>query len=404
MKKSLILILCLVLLLSLVPVSGAESIDTKKNEAESLKEELDQIKEQKKEVEKQEDEVKSDLYSVIAKKENLEAQISKTESDIEKTKKEIVIIEKDLKVATARIDKQKEDFGQRVAAMYTTQNDGFFEIILKSTSISDFLNRLDYQRTINEQDQMALEALRKEHQKFKSLEQKAKEKHKSLELLSEQQKADKEELVAVEKELEARAAELEAEKESIQASIDQKENDLVQLESLISSLEQEAIERARAHEEEQRRQQGSDSGDSNTSVDPGNVTVSNSGWVWPVPTSHYISSPFGYREEPIAGLGTFHKGMDIADDVGNNILAVQGGVVIYSGWMEGYGNTVMIQHSNGISTLYGHCSAIYVAEGQYVEQGSVIAAIGNTGWSTGPHLHIGFFVDGGWVDPALYLY
>lgn len=113
--------------------------------------------------------------------------------------------------------------------------------------------------------------------------------------------------------------------------------------------------------------------------------VSSSGFIWPVPSVHTISSSYGYREG-----GEFHTGIDIADGdcYGATIVASKGGTVEWAGYDDsGYGNYVIIDHGDGYKTLYGHCSSVYVSQGQQVSQGQSICAIGSTGQSTGNHLH-----------------
>ena len=113
--------------------------------------------------------------------------------------------------------------------------------------------------------------------------------------------------------------------------------------------------------------------------------VSSSGFIWPVPSVHTISSSYGYREG-----GEFHTGIDIADGdcYGATIVASKGGTVEWAGYDDsGYGNYVIIDHGDGYKTLYGHCSSVYVSQGQQVSQGQSICGIGSTGQSTGNHLH-----------------
>ena len=114
-----------------------------------------------------------------------------------------------------------------------------------------------------------------------------------------------------------------------------------------------------------------------------------------------ITSPFGWRVHPISGEWKFHSGMDIGYEEGTAIPAMMPGTVVYSAWYDGYGYTVILEHENGDLTLYGHCSALYCNYGQYVEKGTVIAAVGSTGYSTGPHLHLEYWHNGVYADPTL---
>ena len=105
------------------------------------------------------------------------------------------------------------------------------------------------------------------------------------------------------------------------------------------------------------------------------------------PVSGSIVSGFGYRRHPILGGVRFHYGVDIAAPFGTTICAAADGVVVFAGWRRAYGNTVIIDHGNGLATLYAHCSELLVSEGAVVRQGQPIARVGSTGLATGPHLH-----------------
>ena len=123
--------------------------------------------------------------------------------------------------------------------------------------------------------------------------------------------------------------------------------------------------------------------------------------IWPV--AGPISSYYGYRTSP-GGIGsTFHEGVDIAGDYGTPISATAAGTVTKAGWVGGYGYLVEVKHADGIVTRYGHNSAVLVYEGQHVDQGSMIALMGSTGNSTGPHCHYEVRIHGEAVDPMYFL-
>lgn len=120
--------------------------------------------------------------------------------------------------------------------------------------------------------------------------------------------------------------------------------------------------------------------------------------IWP--TTGVVSSPYGLRW----GGSDFHPGMDIANDMGTPIVATADGTVEYAGWNSGgYGNMVDINHGNGIMTRYGHAEQVVVATGQTVKRGQVIAYMGSTGFSTGPHVHYEVHINGQRVNPISYL-
>lgn len=120
------------------------------------------------------------------------------------------------------------------------------------------------------------------------------------------------------------------------------------------------------------------------------------GWIWPITGGFYFSE-YGYRE------GGFHRGLDVAAPVGTPVIAAAAGTVVASGWDGGYGYCVTIEHGGGLVTRYAHASKLLVEVGQKVGQGERVILVGNTGNSTGPHLHFEVQVDGVTVNPRLYL-
>ncbi|HLW47508.1 MAG TPA: peptidoglycan DD-metalloendopeptidase family protein [bacterium] len=117
------------------------------------------------------------------------------------------------------------------------------------------------------------------------------------------------------------------------------------------------------------------------------------------PASGPIASGFGWRIDPIFHRRALHTGIDIAAPWGTPVEAAQNGTVLYEGWMTGYGKVIVLDHGGGISTVYAHLSSYAVEPGQAVVRGQVIARVGSTGWSTGPHLHFEVRQDGQPVDP-----
>ena len=173
-----------------------------------------------------------------------------------------------------------------------------------------------------------------------------------------------------------------------------------------SKYRAEAEEARRQAEAARQAQQNSQPTGTYESSDDGNyqayVPATNSGaMIWPI--TGPITSEFGWRSHPIFGGQRFHSGIDIGGDYGMPIHAAQSGVVSHAGWIDGYGNTVMIDHGGGIVTLYGHNESLAVNVGQHVNQGDVIAYCGSTGNSTGPHCHFEVRLDGEPVSPFNYL-
>jgi murein DD-endopeptidase MepM/ murein hydrolase activator NlpD len=123
--------------------------------------------------------------------------------------------------------------------------------------------------------------------------------------------------------------------------------------------------------------------------------------LWPV--QGRITGSFGERTDPFSGEGAFHRGVDISSEIGTRIIAPADGAIMFADVMNGYGRAVMVDHGNGISTLYGHLSAFAVGQGQQVHRGDTIGYVGQSGRSTGPHLHYEVRIFNTPVNPHKYL-
>lgn len=122
-----------------------------------------------------------------------------------------------------------------------------------------------------------------------------------------------------------------------------------------------------------------------------------------LPVEGPVGSGFGFRSDPINGRASLHTGLDFPADVGTPIRAAAGGIVTLAEWNAAYGNTIEIDHGNGLVTRYAHCSNFEVERGAVVRRGQLVARVGNTGRSTGAHLHFEVLVDGAPQDPARFL-
>jgi murein DD-endopeptidase MepM/ murein hydrolase activator NlpD len=125
--------------------------------------------------------------------------------------------------------------------------------------------------------------------------------------------------------------------------------------------------------------------------------------ILPLKGSTYVTSPYGYRRNPFGGRSSeFHDGVDFSCGYGTPVYATADGVVSFAGWDPGYGRKVVINHGNGIITFYGHNSRLVVGTGSHGKKGDLIAYSGNTGRSSGPHLHYGAYVNGQSINPLTF--
>ena len=218
--------------------------------------------------------------------------------------------------------------------------------------------------------------------------------------------AQKEDLEQEKTEQEEMLDEVEAQKSAVNSAIDAKTQEIASYQSQIqtASGEQSEYEKQLAEQEkllEQIENQIAAAAAAAASADDGDGGAS--GFLWPCPASHRITSSFGPRTAPVAGASTYHKGIDIGASSGSAIVASAGGRVTTATYSSSAGNYVVVSHGNGISTVYMHASALYVSVGDVVSQGDTIAAVGSTGYSTGPHLHFGVIVNGSYVNPLNYV-
>ncbi len=123
----------------------------------------------------------------------------------------------------------------------------------------------------------------------------------------------------------------------------------------------------------------------------------------PITDYPYLSSSYGWRRNPVTGRYAMHEGLDFSAPPGTPILAASGGVVLEANYQTGYGNTVEIDHGDGLITRYAHASSLLVKQGDLIERGQPVARVGSTGRSTGPHLHFEVRLAGQPLDPRLFL-
>ena len=336
--------------------------------AKSLTELQDEIEQKQEELEKGEQKEKD-----LSKKVNsLEGDIFALNEQIKISEKQLKKLKKDLKKAQAKVDKQNEDLSLRLRAMYKNGSVGFLDVLMNSNSFSEFLTNMDLVEKIYASDKDVLEELQDSHDKIEK-------KKNKVEKLTKDLKSSKQTA-------ESNMRTIEAEKQKIAAD---NEKTAAMLDDLEGEAEAEAARLAAA------AQSGQTSSSSSSSYGGG-------AFAWPVPSSHNISSGYGWRICPFHGR-EFHGAIDIAASGGAPIVASADGEVISAGWNGGFGNSIQVDHGGGLVTMYNHCSSFNASVGQKVSKGETIAFVGTTGSSTGNHLDFRVFQDGTTKDPNSYL-
>jgi murein DD-endopeptidase MepM/ murein hydrolase activator NlpD len=274
----------------------------------------------------------------------------------------------------------------RLVELYESNEVSELEILLQAQSFSDLLEQLDYFRAIGEQDKAIADTIKRLQGEMRAAKQQ-----------TAATKADVAEATAIlaEKTEEQRAARdaLLARQAALAAARDGKQGLLADVRQQRHANEED-LEAMQAASAEIAAQLAASAGASEGGGGGGGGAPSASGFIWPV--SGPVTSGYGWR------WGRMHEGIDIGAPCGTPIRAAASGTIVYAGWMDGYGNIVIIDHGGGIGTAYGHQSAIYVGGGS-VSQGQTIGAVGSTGHSTGCHLHFEVRVNGTPVDPLGYL-
>ena len=353
---------------------------------------IDSIKSDINTVEKKIDELKnarSNLQTYINQLDrqvnSLAAQISDLEDKIEEKQAEIEQKQAELEEAEAESEEQYDLMKKRIQYMYEQGSQSVLELLLESESVAEMMNRAEYAVQMSAYDRQMMEELREIRETI--AEYKA--------LLEEQQK-----------EQERLLSELEDQKKAVNKAIDAKSQEIANYQSQITTAsgEQSEYEKQLAEQEkllDQIEAQIAAAAAANGADGDGDGGAS--GFAWPCPASRRITSYFGPRKAPVKGASTYHKGIDIGALTGTSIIASAGGRVTTSQYSSSAGNYVVISHGNGISTVYMHASALYVSVGDVVAKGQTIAAVGSTGYSSGPHLHFGIIVNGSYVNPLNYV-
>lgn len=379
-------------------VVEAKTLKQLKSERQSLSQKTQQAKNALAAAQKQKVGMQQEIDALDKVVAAASEELNKSREDLEDVSNRLEESQVALEKATAEREQQFEVFGERIKFFYEKGDTGYLDIVLESKSISDMLARMQYVEDIMQYDNKLLDNLKEAEQTIKV---------KTAEIAEE--KAEVEELV---KENEAKQQELNKALDEKKAKLQAYESDEKKYQEMIASNEKASqnverlINQAAAEAAKSAKSSKSSSGGSKGSS--GGGTVYTGGKLnWPVPakaaSSSSLSSGFVNRVSPITGRREHHTGYDIPAPYGSAIVAAESGTVIYSGWMSGYGNTIMISHGGGLVTLYGHNSSLVVSKGQTVSRGQTVAKCGSTGWSTGNHCHFEVRVNGGAVSPASYL-
>jgi len=335
-------------------------------------------------VQKQQINLQTKLMQIDLRRNETQRKLDKLETQMDDTKEKAAQAQDQLDEAKDRVAKRESLLKTRVKSMYERGNVSYLDVLLGASDFGDFLTRMEGLQLILEQDTRILEDNIRDK---KTIETKKKEIDHQLVVYAgmfEEAGNLKDELDKQEKELQVVKAEMQNQEKEL---LEIKEEEEQQLLAIAREQSAKYAERVRA-------------------MSSGSNGYKGGKLALPVAAGSFrFSSGFGMRTDPFTGRSAGHNGVDMAAPKGTTIMAAERGVVIFAGYSNGFGNTVMIKHNSEITTLYGHIreGGIKVSVGQAVERGQKIAEVGSTGRSTGNHVHFTVYKNDVAVDPMPYL-
>lgn len=342
--------------------------------ASSLSDQLQEARDAQAELEKQIEAIQSDKSKALEEKALLDRQNDKLRSEISLLQQQSDETQTRITELTQKEQEQYELFCRQVREEEERGTVSYWSVLFKASSFTDLLARMDFVNEVMDYDRQVISDLQTTRQQL--TEDKAALEQQKSEMESSQTK--------LQQQVDAASTlirEYEETEAGHQAMLDEAAEDEARIQALIRQQQSSGSSG------------GSGSSGSNSGVD---------GYIWPTNSTRVVTSPYGERWCPFHGYES-HNGADIDAARGSAVLAAKSGRVIQAGWNGGYGISVMIAHDDGITTLYGHMDGCSVSVGQTVSQGETIGICGNTGNSSGAHIHYTMYKNGGTIDPLPYL-
>ena len=413
-KKSLRSVFC-ALLAAAALAASLPAYAVSQAEIDDLQKKLDALEQQAQEQQDVINDLTSQKARFITRKLALDNKIEINRQMIELIGDQIEIYDEIIAEKQAELDKaleketaQTELLRSRIRAMEENSTYSYASFIFDSSSVTELLSRIGDVNDIMHYDKTLEEEYMAAREDVESIKKSYEEARHEQELLQKELDTKQAELDAQVEAAYTMIADIETLSDDAQAEYDAiAEEEAKAEETLQEAIRKRAAEQAKYNQNNNSNNggggnSGGSGGNSGGGSSGGGSATSLSNLQWPVPSCTLITSRFGYRVAPTTGASTYHGGLDIGAGMGASIVAAGAGDVIYAGANGGYGNCVMIDHGNGVVTVYAHMSSIGVSYGQYVTAGQYVGAVGSTGVSTGPHCHFEIRINGAQTDPAAY--
>lgn len=372
-----LLVACLALSVPLPAVAQAAGslVQQRAHELNLQKQKIEAKRQQIRDLTAKEATVKRSISEVQQMLERTQNQLSDTQYRYQQASLQVTTTSQQLRQLERRYEQQVEAAKRRLRAIYKLSPHQALSSMLNATDLTGLIRRMVYFQYVAKQDSELLGRMARTQQEMISLRRQQEARKQAFARISQEYSSKKGQYASQAEELGTYRARLRT-----QIAVNERELQLMEQESRqIEAM----LRRLRASQ-----------GGSTQRLGTGRMMA---------PVAGPFGSPFGTRMHPIFKRPILHAGQDFPVAHGTPIRAADGGRVIEAGWRGGYGKVVIIDHGGGIATLYAHCSTLHVKAGQTVNKGQVIAAVGSTGYSTGPHLHFEVRQNGTPVDPKAWL-
>lgn len=330
--------------------------------------------------------LEAEIKSMTSQLKEAEARLATAEVSLGVARSDLYSAESTLAQALDRVERMRKAVNERTRLTYKAGGAAYLELLLGAEDFRDFVSRLSFVRNVITADRDRLQAVKSLSQKLDESRTEALQRRDDISSQKDAIVLERAKVASLQESLKSKRAGVVAEIQNRQSLLTKVKADKAGYLREMTRLEAESRSIAALLKSRQR----------------GQVYKVGSGNKLAWPTTGSVTSSYGYRTHPIFGDRRFHSGIDISGPSGQSVVAAEAGQVVFAGVKGGYGLTVIIDHGNALATLYAHLSSVSVSNGSTVSRASRIAAVGCSGYCTGPHLHFETRINGETRDPMAF--